>query len=56
MEARIVIDVRNSPQLLWACRHALADLLREEANVEPSLYVASRLRDVAAKFEAGVGR
>ena len=51
--AKLVMDVRGVPEVVWACRHALATLLREAADVEVSNAVAARLREVAARFEAG---
>ena len=53
MEAKVTIDVRGMPALVWACRRALADLLRAEAEREASNYVANRLRETAALFETG---
>ena len=51
--AKLVIDVRGVPEVVWSCRHALATLLREAADAEVSNAVAVRLREVAARFEAG---
>ena len=53
MEAKFTVDVKGMPEVVWACRHAVVKLLREQADSEVSGYVAIRLREVADKFEAG---
>lgn len=53
MESKLIVDVRGMPDVVWSCRHALAKLLREQADSEVSNAVAMRLREVADKFEVG---
>lgn len=50
----IVVDVRNMPEMIWACRHEMAEFLRQMAESEVSNTVAERLREAATVFEAGV--
>ncbi len=50
----IVVDIKNMPEVIWACRHEMAEFLRTVADEEPIQAVAERLREVAQIFEAGV--
>ena len=50
----IVVDIKNMPEMIWACRHEMAEFLRQMAAVETSNAVAERLREAATVFEAGV--
>ena len=52
-EAHIIVDVRGMPELIWACRHEMSELLRAEADAEISPSVVRRLHEIAAIFEAG---
>lgn len=55
MEAKLTLNIKGMPEVIWKCRKALADLLRSEAKGEPRI-VAAKLEEVAAKFESGVGQ
>lgn len=52
-KGEIVVDVRGVPECVWAARHALAQHLRASADLETQPYTASRLREIAAAYEAG---
>ena len=49
------IDLHAMPELIWACRRELANVLRREAEAEANPIVARRLREIADRFEAGTG-
>lgn len=51
--SRLIIDVRNVPELIAELRLELARMLRETADSEASTYVADRLRAIAAAYESG---
>jgi len=51
--AKLTLDVKNMPEVVWACRRELAKILRAEAEAEVSNAVASKLRSIADRFEAG---
>jgi hypothetical protein len=53
-ESRLVIDVKNMPEVLWEMRHAIASALRHEAEGEGDSRVARRLIEIAAQFESGI--
>lgn len=55
-ESRVVVEVRGVPEVLAEMRLELASLLRARAGGEPNPTTAVALREVAAMFEAGVGR
>ena len=50
---RFVIEVRGMPEVIWACRHEMAEFLRDVAQTEASPAVAHRLKEVAQVFETG---
>lgn len=48
----IVVEVRNMPEVIWKLRREMANVLREEAKSERGR-IATRLREIAARFEVG---
>jgi len=50
---KLAIDVRGIPELVWACRHELAQVLRQEAESEAYPLLKRRLGEIANRFEAG---
>lgn len=48
--------IRIDPRLLWEWRHQIADIVREVADAEADPRVAQRLREIGARFEAGISR
>jgi hypothetical protein len=52
-KADLSIDVRGIPEVIWSVRREMANLLREQADVEISPAVARRLRELADAFESG---
>jgi hypothetical protein len=51
--AKIVISLRDMPEVLAGLRLEMARFLREAADGEPSTYVRDRMYRVAAAYEAG---
>jgi hypothetical protein len=49
----VTIDVKNIPELVHCVMAQCAERLREEADSEADPRIASRLREIAASFEAG---
>lgn len=52
-DATLKIDVLNFPEALHAMTSRLAFILREEADAEADPRIQRRLREIAARFEAG---
>ena len=52
-KASFTLNVAGVPELLQTVRAEFARVLREEAESEVSVYTATRLREIAAAFEAG---
>ena len=50
-----VVRLKMSPELVWATRAALADVMREVAESEADPRVARRLTEIATRFEIGIG-
>ena len=53
VSAKFTVDIKGMPEVIWACRKAMASLLRAEADAEVSNALAFRLREIADRFEAG---
>lgn len=50
---RLTVDVKNVPEIVHALCVRMSNLLREEAEAESDPRVARKLREIAARFEAG---
>lgn len=50
------LSIEDLPEVIAELRLAMANILREEADAEPSGYVAAKLRTIAAGFEAGIAK
>lgn len=53
IEATIVVDLRNVPEIVWGLRREMAMILRDEAEADADPRIARRLRALADGFEAG---
>lgn len=51
--AKLTFDIKNMPEVIWAMRREMAKILREEAAAEASNAVATKMRNIADRFEAG---
>ncbi len=49
----MTISLADLPEVVAALRREMAEILRQQAGAEVSGYVAARLCEVAAAFEAG---
>lgn len=49
----IVVDVQGMPEVIFAVRKEMANLLRRESNTETHPLLSKRLRQLADEFEAG---
>lgn len=49
----IEVSLAGLPDVLWALRREMAQVLREQAEDEVSGYVKGRLQEIAAAFEVG---
>ena len=49
----LTVDVRNMPDLIFEVRKEMAKVLRDEAETEADPRIGRRLREIAARFEAG---
>jgi hypothetical protein len=53
MDAKLTFNIENMPEVIFAMRREMANMLREAAIGEP-IAVRRKLFAVAADFEAGV--
>ncbi len=51
--ATIKLSIEDMPKVLAGIRREIANMLRAEAEGEPE-FVASKLREIAARFESGM--
>lgn len=52
-ELSMTLDIKNIPEVIAELRREMAEILREAADVEASIYVRGRLHEIAAAFEVG---
>jgi hypothetical protein len=53
MDAKLTVDVRGIPELVWSCRKELANVVRQEAEGESHPLLKRKLEEIARRYEAG---
>lgn len=53
MTGHVTINVEKMPEVIHGLMRRMSDILREEADAESDPRVQRKLREIAARFEAG---
>lgn len=56
MADKVVLDIRQVPEVLFVMRRELVRMLKAEAGASTNPDVAVKLREIAASFEMGMKR